>query len=215
MNKLTKAAEAAASAAGQPIVDPAQDAKAVILNVISNRLDAMLFGDGKGSVGLAAQVAATLAFIIALVRLMMAVALLNPETPQTPWGEFKAWTRKSGVVRAINVVIGALAVLFTGAALYVVLAAREVPGSCSSASVAATYQPAPAPSSVSASAALQANATCEAAVRATDARVAQIGLVVKDIQDKQPWSFTKVLMFLACVYLVSAVTYLVIKRYDE
>lgn len=235
VESLARAVDSAASSARQPYVDPWQDLKALILNVLSNRVDHILFGDGKGSVGLAAQVVAILAFIIAVIRLMMAVALLNPATPQTKWGEFKAWTRKSGVVRAINVVVGALAVLFTAAALYVVMAARAVPDA-SAASLAtlkdglASCQAALASRperTREQSAGAQATATgitleamqrysaaCEGAIRATDARVVEIGQTVDAIDAKQSWTMTKVLAFLAWLYLLGGVTYLVVKRLE-
>lgn len=102
------------------------DAKSVFLNILSNRLDAKLFGDGKEKAGLAAQFAAALALAVAVIRLITAVALLNPATPPTPWGRFKAWALQSAIVRRVNVAIGLLAVAFTATALYVVLSARSM-----------------------------------------------------------------------------------------
>jgi hypothetical protein len=127
IDALAVTIESAASQEKLPPADRWEDSKAVLLNVISNRLDAWLFGEIEGGAGFAVQIVAILAFAIALARLMMAIALLKPATPPTRWGRFKAWTRKSGVVRATNVVIGTLAVVFTGAALYVVVSARNAP----------------------------------------------------------------------------------------
>lgn len=235
---LARAVDSAASTAKQPLVDPSQDVKSLILNILSNRIDDFLFGDGKGGVGLAAQVVAVLAFVIAIIRFMLAVSMLNPATPQTRWGQFKAWTRKSGVVRGINVVIGALAVLFTGAALYVVVSARAVPDA-SASSIAAlkealttcqgslagretTGAKPPATSTQPPSAAAPApeamqryGAACEAAIRSTEARVVQIEQAVAAIDAKQSWTLTKVLAFLAWLYVLAGITFLVVKQAED
>jgi len=226
---LARAVESAASAAKPPLIDPWQDSKSVLLNMLSNRLDAWIFGDGKGSMGVAAYVAAVLAFSISLIRLMLATAMLNPATPPGAWGEFKAWTRRSGVVRGMNVVLAALAVLFTGAALYVVLTARATPDVAQASigplqeslkvcqaglSAAAQRQPVPEPAAPSASSVREAldkvSRSCEAAFRTTDARMAQIQEATNVIEGKQPWPLTKVLVFLATIYLVVAITYLTV-----
>lgn len=223
---LAKAIESATSAAKPPKVDPWQDTKSIVLNVISNRIDSWLFGDGKGSVGFVAQIVAVLAFIIALVRLILAFAMLNPATPPTTWGRIKAGIQKNSVVRVINVFIGILAVIFTGAALYVVMSARATPD-ISQASITALQeslmacqtalskapklqQPPPLPSSTAQLQGLEAieklRTTCESAIRAKDNRLLQIEGAIASIDSKQPWTSTKILAFIAWVYLLVAVT---------
>jgi hypothetical protein len=226
---LAKVVESAASAAKPPAIDPWQDTKSIILNVISNRLDSWLFGDSKGGFGLVARIAAILAFVIALIRLLLAIAMLNPAAPPTKWGAFKAWTRKSGVVRGMNVVIGALAVVFTGAALYVVMSAQGAPD-ISKASLTALQEslvacqanlstmprlqqlpvaPQAASSTLPMLEAMERyGKTCESAIRAADARLLQIEGSVMAIDNKQSWTFTKVIAFFAWLYLLVAMTYL-------
>jgi hypothetical protein len=218
-----------------PPIDPWQDAKSVVLNIVSSRLDAWLFGDGKDRVGRAAQLAAALAFVIALARLILAIALLNPKTPDTPWGRFKKWTRQSAVVRAINVVIGLLAVVFTGTALYVVTSARSAPAvteeavaalreslkACESRAVACVPQDTGPPSSLPISAGIVRGAvqdcstSCVEAIRATDVRLTQIENLTTHIDGKQPSAWTKMMQFVAWSYLLGVATYLLVQSLSQ
>lgn len=231
IDALAQAVRASTETAKAPEVDRWQDAKSVFLNVLSNRIDAWLFGEGNESVGLAAQVVATVALVIALIRFMLAVAMLNPATPPTLWGKFKAWTRKSSVVRGLDVVIGALAVIFTGAALYVVVSARassvpaqesiitlqEALSACQTTLTQTSVAlPKDAPARTVDRSAIEAMAgyarTCEAAFQGADARLIRIEGSMSRIDGKQPWAVTKFIAFLTSLYLIAGMTYLLAVR---
>jgi hypothetical protein len=236
IDALARVVESTASAAKAPAVDPWQNTKAVLLNVLSNRLDAWLFGNGKGSVGFAVQVVAVLALVIALIRLMLAIAMFNPATPPTKWGQFKAWTRKNPVVRAINVLIGALAVAFTGVVLYVVMSARAAPD-VAQASFSALQEslqacqttlsktsqlqqliqtpPSTGTPPLSQEALDRLGKSCDTAIRDTNQRLKELQNTITTIEAKQPWTLTKIIAFLASAYLVVAVTALLVQRFGK
>jgi hypothetical protein len=230
IDALVKAIESSPSAAKPPLIDRWQDSKAVLLNMLSSRLDAWIFGHGEGSVGVSAQIVAILAFSISLIKLMLAASMLNPATPPTPWGRFKAWTRKSGVARGINTVLAALAVIYTGAALHVVLSARSIPEvaqtsinalqeslkACQTSLAATSAQRQPITRLPPMTAALPArqealdrvSKSCDAAIRATNTHIVRVQKTANAIESKLPWTLTKVFAFLTAAYLIAAITYL-------
>lgn len=207
--------------------DPWQDAKSVVLNIISNRLDELLFGGAKGNVGIVPLIVAIVAVVIAAIRFVMACALLRSAVPPTGWGRFKTWIRQSGVVRAANVVVGALAVLFTAGALYVVMEARAAPDitrvsvaalenslrSCQTKLANTSVQSAPAshpppskPDISHVDAMNRLSESCDVTARANSDRLTSLHKSVAEIEAKQPWTLTKIIGFLAMAYLLYAAT---------
>lgn len=218
---------------GREPIKPADDIKSVILNIISNRLDAWLFGDGKGKAGIVAEFAAVIAFFVAFLRLLIAFAVLKKTKPHTKRDKFKIWLRDSLVVRMLNVFFGLLACVYTGAALYVVVSAQAT-GEVKSAVVAlesslkdcqsklADIPPQPQRATVPGPGVPGAAETteryvirCQSAMDQANAHLTEIQRQVGGIANKQAWAITKVFTFLAVAWVTFAVTCLFIMKVNE
>lgn len=219
LDGLLRAVEAAASA--PPPGDRWQDAKAVVLNVISSRLDDWLFGAAGGHPGWVAQGAAFVAFVFSALKFLLAWAQRNPPTRPGPWGRFKEWARTRPAARAINVVLSFGLLVISAAGLYVVTAARsDTDGvqralgtldtalqACQAELVTARArppaEPLPATAPVLAPEALeQLSASCDRAITATQQRLDRIQQTSEEIAGRQPWAVTKLAAVLAMVFLV-------------
>lgn len=220
IDALAQNVSALALAAEAPAVDPRQDSKSVILNVLSNRIDAWLFGQGNESVGLVAQAIAIGAFVVAWIKLGVALVMLHRKPSANWWGKLRAFIREHWFVRWSNLFFAVLALIFTGAALYVVLTARAST-MASDQSVAALQKTLMACQATLATAVLpppQDRSTveamagyakaCEAAIHGTDLRLVGIEGTVTRIANRQPGVFSRFVGFIAALYLIGCVSVL-------
>lgn len=227
IDKLAAAVSAAASA-GQPN-DSWQDAKSVMLNVLSNRIDAFLFGGGSGGVSAGAKLLAGLAVGYAFVKLVLALALLNRGASGGFWSNLRESLCRSRVLAGVRLALAVLALAYTGVAYYLVAGAESEAAASSAQSLEALRsslqscqaqlqarpqaQPATGPAAGAASAELMAaverqGQACVNALRTQGATLSRLQEQVQAVEAAQPSGLSKMLTFLAWVLALGALALL-------
>lgn len=225
IDKLALAVAAAASAA-QPN-DSWQDVKSVALNVLSNRIDAFLFGGGSGGgVSAGARLLALVALVYAAVKLLLALALLRRGSTGGFWDRVREGLCRNQVLAGVRCVLAVLALAYTGVAYYLVSGTEAAAAQNSAQSIEALRsslqscqaqlqarppaQPATGPAPVGvASAELMATVArqaqaCTSALRNQDATLARLQEQVQAVSAAQPGGLSKGLTFLAWVFALGA-----------
>ncbi len=222
------------SAKNQPTFDAHQDSKAIILNIISTRIDSWIFGNSSKGIGVAALSVAALALFFSIFRMVWSGMLLKRDTPSTKWGRFRARLRTNKAVLFFNFVTAVFSVVFAASALYVIHVARTSSPvnetamselktdlmACQtdlaemSAASARTLPPAQfANSSPDIKIAIEdLRKSCETNSQATQTQLSEIKDSVDSVKSKQPWVLTKMFVFLALILAVLGVGYLVFRE---
>lgn len=227
IDKLAAAVSAAASAA-QPN-DSWQDVKSVMLNVLSNRIDAFLFGGGGGGVSAGAKWLAGLAVGYAFLKLVLAIVLLNRDASGGFWSTLRESWCRNRVLAGVRLALAVLALAYTGVTYYLVAGAESEAAASSAQSLEALRsslqscqaqlqarpqaQPATGPAAGAASAELMAaverqGQACVNALRTQGATLSRLQEQVQAVEAAQPSGLSKMLTFLAWVCALGALGFL-------
>lgn len=228
IDKLAAAVSAAASAA-QPN-DSWQDVKSVMLNVLSNRIDAFLFGGGGGgAVSAGAKLLALLALVYAGLKLLLAFFLLYRGPSGGRLDALRERMCRNRGLAVLRCGLAILALAYTGVAYYLVAGAASVSDASSAASLEALRsslqscqaqlqarpqaQPATGPAAGAASAELMAaverqGQACVNALRTQGATLSRLQEQVQAVEAAQPSGLSKMLTFLAWACALGALGFL-------
>jgi hypothetical protein len=232
IDKLAATVSAAASAA-QPN-DSWQDVKSVMLNVLSNRIDAFLFGGGGGGVSAGAKWLAGLAVGYAFLKLVLAFALLKRDASGGFWSKLRECWCRNRFLAGVRLALAVLALAYTGVTYYLVAGAESETAASSAQSLEALRsslqscqaqlqarpqaQPAMGPAAGAANAELMAaverqGQACVNALRTQGATLSRLQEQVQAVEAAQPSGLSKMLTFLAWVCALGALGFLLARAF--
>lgn len=227
IDKLAAAVSAAASAA-QPN-DSWQDVKSVMLNVLSNRIDAFLFGGGGGGVSAGAKWLAGLAVGYAFLKLVLALALLKRDASGGFWSKLREGWCRNRFLAGVRLALAVLALAYTGVTYYLVAGVESETAASSAQSLEALrsslqscqaqlqarpqVQPTTGPAAGAANVELMAaverqGQACVNALRTQSATLSRLQEQVQAVEAAQPSGLSKMLTFLAWACALGALGFL-------
>ncbi len=230
IDKLAAAVSAAASAASAAQPNESwQDVKSVMLNVLSNRIDAFLFGGGGGGVSAGAKWLAGLAVGYAFLKLVLAFALLKRDASGGFWSKLlECWCRNR-FLAGVRLALAVLALAYTGVTYYLVAGAESETAASSAQSLEALrsslqscqaqlqarpqVQPTTGPAAGAANVELMAaverqGQACVNALRTQGATLSRLQEQVQAVEAAQPSGLSKMLTFLAWACALGALGFL-------
>ncbi len=225
---MLAAAVSAAASAAQPN-DSWQDVKSVMLNVLSNRIDAFLFGGGGGGVSAGAKWLAGLAVGYAFLKLVLALVLLKRDASGGFWSKLRESWCRNRFLAGVRLALAVLALAYTGVTYYLVAGAESETAASSAQSLEALrsslqscqaqlqarpqVQPTTGPAAGAASAELMAaverqGQACVNALRTQSATLSRLQEQVQAVEAAQPSGLSKMLTVLAWACALGALGFL-------